>query len=72
MTTREADKIIKKGEPVTVHNAFYNETFSARFVRRDRYRLYSDDGGIYERNELEIVPARRPEYTIHYKHDEHG
>lgn len=55
MTTREADKIIKNQQPTTVYNSFYKETFTKVFVRRDKFKLYSADGGVFERKELEIV-----------------
>jgi len=55
MTTRQADKIISDGKPVTVHNSTYNETFTATFTHRDRYNIYSSDGGQYDRQELHIT-----------------
>jgi hypothetical protein len=57
MTTREADKIISSQKPVTVHNSFYNETFTKIFVRRDRRIIYSADGGAFERSDLQIVKS---------------
>ena len=59
MTTREADKIIKQAKPVTVHNSHWDETFTATFVKRDRYLIYSEDGGVFERDELEVVPCSK-------------
>ena len=54
MTTREADRIIRAGQPVTVHNPFYGETFTAVFVRRDRYNIYTEEGGKFDRKELQL------------------
>ena len=54
MTTQQADKIIKSGKPTIVHNEFYRETFSAVFVRRDRRLIYSADGGVFERADLQL------------------
>lgn len=55
MSPRQADAIIKAGKPVTVHNAGFGETFTAIFVKRDRWNIYSSDGGKFDRGELEIV-----------------
>ena len=55
MTTRQADRIIKREQPVTVHNTRYNETFTALFLRRDRYLIYSKNG-VFERADLELLP----------------
>ena len=55
MTPRKADQIIKKGKPVTVHNAIYNETFTRLFIRRDRRNIYSSDGGVFDRSDLEVI-----------------
>lgn len=55
MSPREADRIIRSGQPVTVRNEHYDETFTAEFVRRDRWNLYTADGGIYDRTELQVV-----------------
>ncbi len=54
MTIKEADKIIKAGQPVTVHNSHFNETFTTTFIYRDRYYICSADGN-FERADLEIV-----------------
>ena len=54
MTPKQADKIIAAGKPVTVHNKHFNETFTATFVRRDRTRIYSNSGGIFDRAELDV------------------
>ncbi len=56
MTPREADKIIKAGRVVTVSNIRRpNEKFSRFFVKRDRWNIYSADGGVFDRGELELV-----------------
>lgn len=55
MTTREADQIIKRGKSTTVYNKIFDETFTTIFISRDRYNLYSADGGVYDRSELVIV-----------------
>jgi hypothetical protein len=54
MTPRQADQIIKKGEPVTVRSLTYNETFTAVFISRDRWNIRTADG-LYDRGDLEIV-----------------
>ena len=54
MTPKQADKIIKAGKVVTVHNLFYNETFTALFIRRDRWDIYTADN-VYDRAELNVV-----------------
>lgn len=55
MNTKLADKIIAQGKPVTVHNARFQETFTALFVSRDRYSIYTSDGRVFDRGELELV-----------------
>ena len=55
MTPRQADSIIKKGKAVTVHGKHFNETFTALFIRRDRWSIYTDSGGVFDRGDLEIV-----------------
>ena len=54
MTPKQADKIILQAKPVTVHNARWDETFTTTFIRRDRYSIYSVDGGVFDRGELEV------------------
>lgn len=56
MTPKQADKLIKLGQPVTVRNETFNETFTATFVSRDRHTISTEDGGLFERDELEVVP----------------
>lgn len=55
MTPKQADRIIAQGQPVTVHNTAYNETFTATFVRRDRRMMDTAEGGRFHRDELELV-----------------
>ena len=54
MTTREADQIIKSGQPTTVRSTEYEETFAATFVSRSRYDIHSADGGVFDRADLVI------------------
>ena len=55
MTTREADKIIVRNQLTTVHSKHFDETFAKLFIKRDRWNIYTQDGGIYDRNDLEII-----------------
>jgi hypothetical protein len=55
MTTRQADRLIKSGEKVKVHNATFNETFEIVIVSRDRWNIETKDGGLFDRKGLEIV-----------------
>jgi len=55
VTPKQVDRAIKSGEPVTLHNARYNETFTAVLVSRDRYTVTTSTGGRFERDELQIV-----------------
>jgi hypothetical protein len=55
MTTRQADQIIRKGQPVTVRDTHFNEVFTTTFVRRDRWHLYTAKGGVYERGDLTLL-----------------
>ena len=55
MTPRQADRIIKNGQPVTVRNEWFGETFTATFIRRDRRSIYCADGGVYDRADLTIL-----------------
>ncbi len=55
MTPRQADAIIKKGKPVTVYGRNFNETFVATFIRRDRYSIYTNTGGVFDRGDLDII-----------------
>ncbi len=58
MTPRQADAIIKKGKPVTVHAPISDETFVATFIRRDRWSIYSSIGGVFDRGDLVIVKSQ--------------
>jgi len=55
MTPRQADRVIKAGKPVTVYNSHWDETFTAVFVSRNRRMIMSADGGVFHRDELELV-----------------
>jgi len=55
MTPRQADQIIKLNKPATVHNTFYNETFTATFIKKDRWNIHTSTGGVFDRGELIIV-----------------
>jgi len=55
MTPKQADKIIKAGVPVTVKNFQFGETFTAIFVSRDRFSITTQDGGLYSRDDLDII-----------------
>ena len=55
MTTKQADKAIKSGQPVTLRNTQFDETFTVVIVSRDRWTVTSADGGRFERDELEVV-----------------
>ena len=57
MTPKQADQIIKNNKPVTVHNPVYNETFTALFVKRDRFSIYTNTGGVFERGDLVKIAA---------------
>lgn len=60
MTPRQADRIIRAGRPVAVRTM--GETFTALFISRDRWNLYTDHGAVFDRGELELVDA--PTITI--------
>ena len=55
MTPRQADRIIKKGEPVTFYEPFEGRTFTRVFVRRDRWNIYTEQGEKLDRGELTLV-----------------
>jgi len=55
MTPKQADKIIAEGKTITVRSKFYGEEFSARFIKRDRLSIESEDGGRFDRSDLEII-----------------
>lgn len=66
MTTTQADKIIKAGQPVKVRGPLDPRGFVAVFVRRDRWNIYSADGGTFDRGDLVLVtphPHDRPDPT---------
>jgi len=56
MTPRQADKLIAGKTPVTLHNTHFNETFGpVIIIGRDRWNVFTTDGGTYDRGELEVV-----------------
>ncbi len=55
MNTRQADKVIKANSPVTVKHNPSNERFVIHIVKRDRYLLYTADGGVFDRDELTVI-----------------
>ncbi len=61
MTPKQADKIIRDGQPVTVRSIEYGDRFIATFTERDRRSITSHDGGIYDRADLEIVTSTCPD-----------
>ena len=61
MTSRQADKIIRKGKPVQVHSQEYEETFTALFVNRTRWSITTSDGGIFDRGDLVIEETDKGE-----------
>ena len=60
MTTRQADKLIKDGKPVTIHNTFYCETATVTLVSRDRWNVRTECGMVLDRGELEIIQEGQP------------
>ena len=54
ITPRQADKIIKDGQPVKLRS-IYGETFEAIFTSRDRWHMYTADGGKYDRTDMEVI-----------------
>jgi transcription elongation GreA/GreB family factor len=55
MTPREADKVIKRGQPVTVKHAESGETFTILIIKRDRWSVATDNGGLYSRDDLIVI-----------------
>ncbi len=59
MSPREADKIIKAGEKVAVQIKpglpFGGEPFTALFVRRDRWNIYTNEGCVFDRGDLVLA-----------------
>ena len=56
MSPREADKIIKAGKPVRCMDTFFKQEMTLLFVARDRWNIFTDTGGVYDRGELEVLP----------------
>ena len=67
MKTKQADKLIKAGKPVTVRNTHFDETFTTTFISRDRYTITAADGGLFERDELEVVVPHTPYYAWEHR-----
>lgn len=56
MTPREADRAIKKGEPILVTTVLARETpFVVTLVGRDRWNVETADGGLYDRGDMWLV-----------------
>jgi|PlaIllAssembly_1097288.scaffolds.fasta_scaffold110950_3 hypothetical protein len=53
MTPRQADRIIKAGLPVRVRDR-YGDEWTATFVRRDRWSIYTETGS-YDRGDLVLL-----------------
>lgn len=55
MTPREADKIIKAGNPVTVTTPPDDEPFDVLIVSQDRWNVTTDHGAKFDRGDMELV-----------------
>ena len=56
MTTKQADKLIAAGKPVTLYNRLHNETIrDLTLVRRDRWHVYGAEGQKFDRGELDLT-----------------
>lgn len=55
MSPKQADQLIRAGQPVTLTNTHFNETFTVVLVRRDRWNVYTDTGATLDRGELEVT-----------------
>ena len=60
MTAREADRTIASGQPVRVVWPLYHESGIITIARRDRYNIYTADGGVYDRADTELVKPIPP------------
>ena len=58
MTPKQADKIIKKQKPVTVRSKYWDETFTKTFNYRNHFDIHSDDGGVFDRQDLIILKTQ--------------
>ena len=62
MTSRQADKLIASGNPVTLYTINFPQTFTAVITSRNRFSIYfkyGDDSGrsgVIARDEVQIVP----------------
>jgi len=58
MTTKQADRAIKSGEPIAVEWPDFRSHATIVIVRRDRHNIYTADGGKYDRADTVIsIPA---------------
>ena len=58
MTTKQADKIIVTGKPVTFYNNHTGEKFTGVPVSRDRYNItitVENLNGVFDRSDLSII-----------------
>jgi hypothetical protein len=55
MTPKQADGLIKSGKPVTVFNIVYKESLTITITGRNRWDIYTSDGGVMDRGDLEIL-----------------
>ena len=60
MTTKQADKLIQSQASVAVRwNDFQHTTGIIRIVRRDRFKIYTDDESVFDRASTMIVDVDR-------------
>ena len=57
MTPKQADKLIKSGQPVELRS-MYGEVFVAVIVRRDRWNIYLADGAVMDRSDCEVIKSK--------------
>jgi hypothetical protein len=55
VTTREIDKLIKADKSVQVYFPEYRETAILHIIRRDRWNVYTDNGGKFDRSDMELI-----------------
>lgn len=57
ITPRQADKLIKSGKPIRVLGRLDgDQAYELTFVGRDRWHVYTQDGGKYDRTDLTVMP----------------
>lgn len=54
MTTRQADKLIDNKSRVILRSQS-GEQFTAVLVSRDRWNVRTQDGGLFDRKDLEVI-----------------